>query len=45
MTFPYVPGLLSFREGPPVLIACAKLETEPDVLLFDGHGYAHPRRL
>ena len=42
--FPYVPGLLSFREGPAVLAACAALEAEPDVLLFDGQGYAHPRR-
>ena len=45
ITFPYVPGLLSFREGPAVLAACANLAVEPDVVLFDGQGYAHPRRL
>jgi deoxyribonuclease V len=44
VTFPYVPGLLSFREGPAVLAACARLGVEPDVMLFDGQGYAHPRR-
>ncbi len=43
--FPYVPGLLSFREGPIVLDAMAKLKTRPAVLIFDGQGYAHPRRL
>ena len=45
VTFPYVPGLLSFREAPAVLAACAELNVEPDVVLFDGQGYAHPRRL
>ncbi len=45
VTFPYVPGLLSFREGPAVLAACGDLAVEPDVVLFDGQGYAHPRRL
>jgi len=44
LEFPYVPGLLSFREGPPLLAAFAKLRTGPDLLLFDAHGYAHPRR-
>jgi deoxyribonuclease V len=44
-TFPYVPGLLSFREAPPVLEAFEKLSTRPDVLLCDGQGIAHPRRL
>jgi deoxyribonuclease V len=39
-----VPGLLSFREIPAVLAACANLTTEPDMLLCDGQGYAHPRR-
>ena len=43
--FPYVPGLLSFREAPAVLAAMRKLRTRPDVVLFDGQGLAHPRRL
>ena len=43
--FPYVPGLLSFREIPAVLEALAQLEQYPDVLLCDGQGIAHPRRL
>lgn len=42
--FPYVPGLLSFREIPVALDALAKLRVEPDLLLCDGQGYAHPRR-
>lgn len=42
--FPYVPGLLSFREIPAVLDALDQLATPPDVLLCDGQGYAHPRR-
>ena len=42
--FPYVPGLLSFREAPAILAALAKLEHLPDVLLCDGQGLAHPRR-
>jgi deoxyribonuclease V len=42
--FPYVPGLLSFREAPAVLAAFARVTIEPDVLLCDGQGYAHPRR-
>jgi deoxyribonuclease V len=44
-TFPYVPGLLSFREAPPVLEAFDKLSVRPDILLCDGQGIAHPRRL
>ena len=43
--FPYVPGLLSFREIPAVLDALARLAVEPDALLCDGQGIAHPRRL
>lgn len=43
-SFPYVPGLLSFREGPAILDALAALGTAPDLLLFDGQGLAHPRR-
>ena len=42
--FPYVPGLLSFREAPALLAAIRKLRTEPDVFIFDGQGRAHPRR-
>ncbi|MFI5338360.1 MAG: deoxyribonuclease V [Candidatus Methylomirabilales bacterium] len=42
--FPYVPGLLSFRESPAGLEVWQKLRTRPDCLICDGHGYAHPRR-
>ena len=43
--FPYVPGLLSFREAPTVLDALERLGTDPDILLCDGQGIAHPRRI
>jgi deoxyribonuclease V len=43
--FPYIPGLLTFREGPVILDALEGLSIEPDVLIFDGQGMAHPRRM
>lgn len=45
VSFPYIPGFLSFREGPPIIEAWKKLEVKPDILLVDGQGYAHPRHL
>ncbi len=44
LTFPYVPGLLSFREIPALLAALAKLQHAPDLIFCDAQGYAHPRR-
>lgn len=44
-TFPYVPGFLSFREVPAVLDALEKISITPDLILCDGQGIAHPRRL
>jgi deoxyribonuclease V len=44
LRFPYVPGLLSFRESPVLLAAFERLRTDVDMILIDGHGIAHPRR-
>lgn len=44
ISFPYIPGLLTFREGPAVLAALEHLTAAPDLLIFDGQGIAHPRR-
>lgn len=44
ISFPYVPGLLSFREAPALLRVFARLKSSADLIFCDGHGYAHPRR-
>ncbi|NQT33062.1 MAG: endonuclease V, partial [Candidatus Omnitrophica bacterium] len=44
-SFPYIPGLLSFREAPVILKCVKKLKKEPDLFIFDGQGMAHPRKM
>lgn len=42
--FPYIPGLLAFREAPPIIECAKRIKSDPDILLIDGQGIAHPRR-
>jgi deoxyribonuclease V len=45
LRYPYIPGLLVFREGPVIEKCFEKIKTIPDIIFFDGHGYSHPRRM
>ena len=45
ISFPYIPGLLSFREGPILIKTFQKLRIRPDIMIYDGQGIAHPRRM